>query len=277
MSDHNAIVQELIKAKTVVAHMGKPATALGAKLDAIIAEMHKALQLREGYNKAQTTLATLKKAKDDQNVKVTAAKAKNDTILKQNAEDVKYIEEKAKTVQQYASVKDGKNKAVADAVNRVQLLAMTTLKQKVEYFSHEAYQAQADGLIKYRKLLPKATSANGLPQDLDLLTAKIDALLKKLQDAVTAAKAANQISSDFNAKQKAVEDFQKKIQPVEDALAKLIGQIATDLGAAKEINGQLDHTGSTEAYQRAAAVFKALNDAIADYGGTNAKAWAAKP
>lgn len=277
MPDHNAVMQEVIKSKAAVAQMGKPGTALNAKLDAIIAEMHRALQLRDGYKKAQTTLATLKKAKDDQNQRVAAAKAKNDAILAKNAEDVKYIEEKAKTVQQYSSLKDGKNKAIADAVNRVQLLAMTTLKQKLQYFDGDTYQAHADALTKYRKLLPKATTGNGLPQDLDLLAAKMDALVKKLQEAVAAAKAADQIRIDSNAKEKAFEDFGKKVQPIEDTLTKLVGQIAIDLGLAKEMNSQLDHTGSKEAYNRAGSVFKALNDAIADYDGADGKAWAAKP
>lgn len=110
-----------------------------------------------------------------------------------------------------------------------------------------------------------------------VLEGKIDALIKQFQDAATAAMAAEQVRKDFVTKNKAFDDMQKKVKPIEDALTKLLGQITTDLNDAKGINADLDHTGSKEAFQRAAAIFKVLNDAIADYGGADAKAWAAKP
>jgi len=119
MPDHHSIMQEVINSKTVLNQMGQPAAALSGKIDAISVEMHKALQLRDGYKKAQATLATLKKAADDRSKKVDDAKAKNDSLYAKHLDAAKDVEERAKKVQEDSSLKGDKNKAIAQAVNRI--------------------------------------------------------------------------------------------------------------------------------------------------------------
>ena len=66
--------------------------------------MQKALQLRDGYKKAQATLATLKKAADDQSKKVDDAKAENDALHTKHLDAAKDAKERAKKVQEVSGL-----------------------------------------------------------------------------------------------------------------------------------------------------------------------------
>lgn len=282
MPDHHTVVHEMKQSKAVIAQMGKPATALGAKIDAIAAEMDRAVQLRDGYNKCETLVAAAKKAADDQSKKVDDAKKKSDDAHTKHVELAKDLEDRAKKLEANAVVKDPKNKAIADAVNRLHFFAVSRFKQKAEYWDSDFYKTQADECAKYRKALPKPDSSNKLPPELGQFEDKVDALTKQFQDAMNAAKTADQLHKDSVTKSSHLDEMQKKVKPLEDQLGQLIGKITTDLNDAKQINADLDHTGSTEAFRRAEAIFKVLNDGLADYAGSDGKAldtktWAAKP
>jgi hypothetical protein len=280
MSGHESVFEELKKSKPVIAQMGKDAMPLEEKIDKIIADMGHALQLRDGYRKAQAQLMQLKKAADDEQKKVDAATVKNDELHTKHLEAAKEIEKWAVTVEKWQDVLK-KNKPIGDAVAHLKVSSVSDLKTKYQFWDDAGYQALAARLQEKRKLLPKPDNSNKLPQDFGVLEGKVDAMVKQLQEAVAIAKAAKPLDKELTAKKAAYEDLKKKVQLVEDGLGKLIGQTVNELNAAKDIRQQLDHTGSPEAYRRSEAIAKILNDASDDFspGGNvlDAKGWAARP
>jgi myosin heavy subunit len=277
MPEHKVVLEGLRHARPLIDKMGADGKPLAAKVDKIIAGLAKAGQLRDGYKSAQTKLTTLKKDVDDQAKKVADAKTKNDELHKKQLDAVKEVQTAAVAAEKLPDVQ--KDKKLGDVVGRLKVWSDSDFKHKYLYWDDEGYEELAKKVQDKRNQLPKAGSK--MPKEMDELEKKVDALVKHLKGAGATAKGVKTYDKQLADKKKAYDDFQTKVQPIETALGQQLGQTATELNDAAELRQHIDHTGSTEAYQRYAAVAKALNDASADVAPTgkasDAKTWTASP
>src|SRR5262249_2687225 len=161
--------------------------------------------------------------------------------------------------------------------------ATVVQNRKVDPPGSQTFESQHDELAQYKGKLPKA-GGDGLPsEDLKKLSDRIDALSKKLEAAMTAAKAEDGGQKGLDQQTKAVEDLQKQVHPLETGLSSIIAKISADLDDAKSSALQYEiDVGTPEGVRLSADVAAIINVARRDYNDEHdkpldAKTWAAKP
>ena len=285
MPDHKTILAELKKSRIRLSQMSHASATLkprldpiAAKFDHFIPEIERALQLREGYKKAQAVLAPLKKALDEQEKKLDDAKAKHETAYAKRLDAAKEAAKAAEAVWKWTDVMKT-NKTLADAVSRFRVVGVPFLASKFEYFDDDSYQKRVEWFTKLRQAMPKPDSSNKLPVDLGILETKLDTLIKLMVDATAAAKAAKVIDHDYNTKKKTFDDMAKKVQPIEDTLQKLMEQIFDDIDETQTLSTDVayDKTTPEPIKKQFGEIDGDLYQARIDYHEVKVKDFAARP